>query len=190
MKSFPEKNVINAIRDDKIKYGLEKYEIIMKEYRSNINVSKEKEFQKKFKGFYRLRRNESFCKEYFSFLQNNRRNRPIFTDTLTFFYRKFNKVEISFISKLFATIDENLPIYDRNVIKSLGIKKHDSALCGDAKIQKAGEIYNELIQWYTKFINTDEGKLWGKLFDMQYPQNNISSVKKIDFILWKLGSGK
>ena len=56
--------------------GLRKYLKIMESF-ENSDVSVDLEFQKKFKGFYRIRRGKGFCLKYFSLLQDNRRNSQI-----------------------------------------------------------------------------------------------------------------
>jgi len=154
----------------------------------NVEVKSNPIFQKKFKKFYQLnvaRKSDAFLLDFFSFLQNNKCSAPEYITTLKHFY-KFGKVEFSFVSKLLATIDPELPIMDSNVRSVLGFNYPT----GKNKIEEAGVIYRELEEWYKKFIPSKEGVKWLKLFDKEYPcsKTKITSIKKIDFILWQLGA--
>jgi hypothetical protein len=50
------------------------------------------------------------------------KNTPIiFKDALTYFYEKTRRIEASFSSKLLATINPNMPVWDVNVLNNLRI---------------------------------------------------------------------
>jgi len=183
IRTFTDDEIETAIKD--AKKGLNDYLTIMDLFHT-VDVKSNSHFQRIFKNFYQLnvaRKSEAFFFDFFSFLQNYKQNVPEYTTTLKHFY-KFGKVEFSFVSKLLATIDPGLPIWDSNVRAVLGFINPK----GKNKIEKAGVIYAELKEWYKKFIPSKEGDKWLKLFDKEYPNSNINQIKKIDFILWQLGA--
>jgi len=176
-----------ALKKASLKTGLEKYNFIMQTFKE-VDVSTDIFFQKKFKGFYRVRRNDDFCKLYFSMLETYKRKNaePVFSELLDTFFEKFEKLEASFISKMLATINDSYPIYDRNILAILRISKPSYLLSPEDRKNKICEIYAMLIKWYNDFIPSDEGKKWLKLFNDEFPNTRISSIKKIDLILWVL----
>ena len=176
-----------ALKNTRVKTGLEKYVFIMKSLKK-VDASKDFSFQKIYKGFYRVRRNDDFCKYYFSLMEIYKESKttPVFSELLKLFFVKFQKLEASFISKMLATIDDNLPVYDRNVLAILQIKKPNNLLSANDRYIKICDIYSMLRQWYSYFIPSEEGKKWLNLFNGEFPNSGISSVKKIDLILWAL----
>jgi hypothetical protein len=185
IRNFNDTEVKDAIKD--AEKGLSNYLNIMDLFHT-VDVKKDSCFQKIFKKFYQLnvaRKSEVYLLEFFSFLQNHKCSAPEYTTTLKHFH-KFGKVEYSFVSKLLATINPGLPVWDSNVRAVLGFKNPT----GKNKIEKAGETYDELKRWYKKFLPSEEGCKWRKLFDKAHPESEskITPIKKIDFILWQLGA--
>jgi hypothetical protein len=170
----------------KAEKGLEQYTQIIS-LLPKIDVSKDIAFQKEYKVFYKFMfLDENFVTDYFSFLQENKNGSPDFIDTLKYFQEKYDKFFYSYVSKLLATIDPNLPVWDTPVCFLLNFKNPDSELSDKRKISKAKEIYELLAEWYNYFIPSEEGRKWINLFDNEYPNSNITSVKKIDLIIWGL----
>ena len=187
IRHFSDNEVKKAISDERIRIGLRKYKEIM-DFFLEVNASENIDFQKKYKGFYRMRFLENdFIDIYFSFLEEHKtiNIKPTFHNTLEYFFKKFNRVECSFISKLLATLDQNLPIWDSNVLRILSIKKPLKD-----KLNESVVIYNNLVEWNNDFISSEEGCKWVKFFNEEYTNSNITPIKKIDLILWKLGSGR
>lgn len=169
----------------KLESGLNKYLLIMKDFH-NIDVSKDLDFQKKYNGFYRMRqRKVDFYEDYFAYMQENKRNVSLtYQDVLTHFYEKFNRIEASFSSKLLATINPNMPIWDSVVMCNLGLKK-PSYSCKD-KLAETINIYTQIKSWYEDFLASDEAREWIRLFDEKYNGIEITDIKKIDVILWQI----
>ncbi|MCL2759526.1 MAG: hypothetical protein FWD22_04880 [Treponema sp.] len=190
MLSVDDKVIIEVIAD--VNSGLKKYKKIMELFNNHkIDVSKDKDFQRYFNDFFQMgRHNEEFYNEYYSYFEFLKGSVPDFKDAMDAFYKKIGKVEASFISKMLHMLDNNLPIYDNNILKYFWIVKPTHSDDYKKRIQKAIVIYRRISQWYADFIPGEEGQKWLRLFDEQYPDSNISSVKKIDFILGKLGAVK
>lgn len=174
----------NNIDWERIKIGVEKYQDIMKMFNDpKVDVSKDRDFQKKFVSFYRVRRSrEKFLNKYFELMQELRYKNDIsFRDVLTRIELINGKMEVSFSSKLLATIDISKPIWDANVLKSmLNISKYEKL-----DIDKACERYAKIEQYYDELFESKEALYLIELFNKHFPNNNISDVKKIDFIYWQ-----
>ena len=189
MKKYTDDEIKKAVLDAEI--GLFKYEEIIKLFNDNkVDVSTDINFQRKFNDFFSMgRRSKNYYIEYFVYFKSLRDESDIFSNVLEIFYKKIHRVEASFISKMLHVIDNNLPIYDKNVLHILEIERPKIWWIAKRKIEKASEIYNQLIQWYKDFEPSSDGQKWISFFNEKYPKTNISSTKKIDFILWRLGAG-
>jgi hypothetical protein len=189
MKTYTEDQIKAAIRN--ARPGLQKYLEIMALF-LKVDVSKDRDFQTKCNGFYKIRqRSPEFYQAYYTFLEKHKsqKNVPAFTEVLEFLYR-FDRLEVSFASKLLATLDPNLPVWDQYVLKNLKKNAPGWWLAKEKRIQRAGEIYTDIRHWYNDFIPGEEGRKWIKWFDEQSPDVNITEVKKIDLILWQLRERK
>ena len=178
-----EKCIRCILQREVTKKGIKKYVNIMNLF-SKVNISEDKNFQKTFTGFYRIRRNEQFRKEYYDLMQKYKFKNVSFEEILTELY-KFGKLEASFTSKLIATIDHNLPIWNKYVLDYFNIEPPSREYTDKERIKLACNIYDRIQGEYKKIIETDNGKLMIKLFDEYNKRNNLSSVKKIDFIIWQ-----
>lgn len=112
------------------------------------------------------------------------------------------EIEFSVSSKLLHTANPEIPIYDSTVASFLNHLWHKGKTDGlkftkKVKKDKVEEYWQNLIIWYDKvlkgdisdeYINAEE---WIKWFDDKILENkntdSITSVKKIDFIIFKLG---
>ncbi|MDF2567691.1 MAG: hypothetical protein K0R90_1147 [Oscillospiraceae bacterium] len=171
----------------KIQKGLNQYQEIMKMFRVS-DVPTDNTFQRKFNGFYRLRRNSEFRKSYYTYLYNNRNSNIIFEDVIYYLYQNHNRLEASFSSKLLATINPDMPIWDTYVLQNLGLlptKQYE-----DNRISKTIILYNAICNWYNEFLSMDNTREILSLFDKVYPNSGITNVKKIDLLLWQIRKDK
>lgn len=171
----------------KKKSGIKKYFSIMSMLH-NCDVSLDKEFQKLYNGFYRLRLPATeYYKQYFNYLEQNKNNKSLkFESVLEYVSYVTGRVEASFSSKILATINPDMPVWDNNVLSNLQIKKP----VGDFKnkIIKSIIVYGKLCNYYKEFLNTNNAKQIIKLFDNMFPEyNQITDIKKIDLAIWSLG---
>ena len=84
---------------------------------------KDESFQTKFNDFYRVRRNQEFRKIFYEIFENSRYNQNInFEIVLTLIKNKTNRIEASFASKLIVTINPNLPVLDKFVLRNVNLK--------------------------------------------------------------------
>ncbi len=174
--------IIAAIR--KAKKGIGQYTEIMNSFRST-DVSIDREFQRKFNFFYRVRqRTENWYKTYYSFMQQQKGNAPSFSTVLRHLYSELDRYEPSFSSKFVATHDPELPIWDAFVLKNTGIKA--PYYSDPNKLSKAEEKYKKIQNWYKQFLVSDFGNLIIEIFNENVPEQSvISDLKKIGFVLWQ-----
>ena len=164
--------------------GFDKYQQIMDSVRKT-DVSTDPEFQRSFNGFYRVRRNAEWRKTYFSLFESVKNSEPTFEFIIRSLYEKTGNIEASFSSKMLATINADMPIWDRYVVQNLclcikGKTKEDQLKCSI-------DVYNEMIDWYDSFLQTKNGRDCIEEFDLTLPGYKwMSAVKKIDFYLWSI----
>lgn len=100
-------------------------------------------------------------------------------------YERTGKVEPSFSSKLVATLNTDMPVWDKYVLRNLNKKLIGT--CDKARIMNAISIYDDIIEWYNDFLSTDEAQLWTKHFDVALSEYiHLAAIKKIDLILWSM----
>ena len=187
MRKITISQVKEALSKKELKEGLEKYLRL----RDGLNKQKMKDskFQKSYKGFFRMRRDENFCTEYFKFMEKCENNKKVtFKKVLDHLYDKTKKVEASFASKLLSMINPDMPVLDSQVLKVLCIKLVRCSADKTKRIECSNTVYREICEWYKKHFDSGEAEKWIKLFDKHYPEakDKITDVKKIDLILWQI----
>jgi len=164
--------------------GVRKY-IELMQWFNKTDVSVDKEFQRTYNGYYKVRqRQPEFYEVYYNFMQDKKGKTISFDETLTFFYNTLGRVEASFSSKLVATINTDKPIWDEFVLQNLNLKR--PATYSVDRVAKTVELYHQIELWYEEFFKTSVAKEIIQSFDQRYPDSGINNVKKIDFLLWKI----
>ena len=164
--------------------GLDKYEYIMNNF-EKTDVSIDKDFQRKFNSFYVVRRNTNWRKIYYDYMEKNKNNKNItFSEIITYLYKKTGNIEASFSSKLLATINPNMPIWDQYILKNL-----NKELKGNSKEERlinAIELYDDIVKWFNHFLEDPITRKYISALDKIITTYKISDVKKIDYILWSI----
>ena len=101
-----------------------------------------------------------------------------FEEILTYLYEKTGAVHASFSSKLLATVNPNMPIWDKFVLQNLGLRTPYTYQ--KDRLQKTVQLYQQICDWY----GSEQAKEKLREFNELFPNVDISDVKKIDFILW------
>jgi hypothetical protein len=169
---------------EKARKGITQYLEIMELF-PRTDVSVDKGFQRKFNRFYRIRQKPAvWYKEYYSYMEIQKNQLPDFSATLRHLHSVLNRYEPSFSSKLVATIDSNLPIWDSIVLNNMNIKP--PLYTSRTKIDEAERIYKQIQEWHETNMKSDKGQLILQTFRELVPEHNkISDLKKIDFVLWQ-----
>ncbi len=167
----------------KVKDGLDKYYNIQNNF-NNINIEQDRNFQTKFNGFYKVRRNYEWRKIYYEIFESSRNFQNIdFEIILKSIYKKTNRIEASFTSKLIATINPNLPVLDKFVLENAGLTLPYQG--ANDRINIIINIYTELINKFYTFRKTENGKYLVSKFKEKYPNYKITETKMIDLVLWQ-----
>lgn len=171
----------------KVAKGLGKYIYLQALIGAKTNLSRNEVFQKKYNGFYKVRRNAEWRSHYFKIMESKRHKKKgkglEFLDVLKTIHRETGKVEASFASKLTATIDTSLPVIDSIVMKNLGLKLPGSGT--PQRLSEMAKVYDEMTAYYKNYLRTEDGKYLVEQFEKQYPRAKISNVKMLDFVLWQ-----
>lgn len=148
------------------------------------DTPEKREFQRKYDAFYRVRRNEMWRTEYFRLMRYfMNRAEPSFGEILLRLQQSTGQIEASFASKMLATINADMPIWDKNVLVSLKLRLTGKTL--ELKMSNAVVLYDKICQWYKTFLQTDHAEEMIRRFDQEFPAyRSFSATKKIDFVLW------
>lgn len=148
------------------------------------NHPERSEFQKKYDAFYRVRRNDAWRKEYFRLMgMYKKRGNASFGEILLRLYQATDQIEASFASKMLATLDADMPIWDSKVLAVLKLKV--SGTKAEVRFSNTVLLYDRICAWYQDYLKTDNAKAMIRRFDAEFPEfQSISPTKKIDFILW------
>lgn len=149
------------------------------------DVSQDADFQRIYDYFYRVRRNETWRDAYFTYFEQAKGIPELtFETVLTELFLLTGQIEASFSSKLLATLNPEMPIWDQYVLKNLGMKM---PLGGskDTQLKAAIKLYREICQWYREYLGTEEASVCIHALDKLLPSDvQLSDVKKVDYILW------
>jgi len=167
-----------------------------------INVATNESYQKNFTSYYRVRREASWLKEYYSFMEIHKNDKELSFETILRYISNISHnvkvsknnpdgiaktIDASFASKMLSTINTNYPIWDSQVVKTLGIKLYEG-LNREEKIEAYIGAYKFLKKEVDSFIPTPQGVECIAIFDKMFPSfSYINPVKKIDFYLWNMG---
>ena len=144
-----------------------------------LNVAQDKEFQRRFAGYYRVRFLKPAPRQKLFDLLEESKNLPAdFGNILEKLSASTGRMEESFASKLAATIDPNLPVIDSWVRDNLGLSRASST-------ENAKEIHQKIRGQYADFLSTESGKYLIRRFAETYPEGHITHVKMLDFVLWQ-----
>lgn len=178
-------NISNAIARQ---FGFDSYAKILELCRDeSLDLSTDIDgFQKLFNGYYRIRRNEEWRKEYYNYFERVKNNIDIdFNTIIDELYQRTNgNVEASFASKMLATICPNMPILDSQVLANLDLEIKGYK---EKKLENAKAVYQQICQRYKEYQMTANCKNAIQTFDGLFPNyTDLTVTKKIDFFLWAL----
>jgi hypothetical protein len=100
----------------RLERGLTIYLWLQRQVRA-CDVSKNEEFQRRYSGFYRVRRDLTWRLGYFSLLESSKLKGIEFPEALVEINRRCGRIEASFASKLVATLEPSKPVIDKFVLE-------------------------------------------------------------------------
>ena len=145
----------------------------------------DREFQKLFNGFYRVRRGADWQETCYRILEMHRTDPSVtFPQLLNELTYHTGKVDFSFATKMLHTIEPNMPIYDSIIATNLALwNNHDGSV--NQKMRRAIVIYDQLQQAYQQLQTMPDMLQCVDEFDRRFPDfSNITTLKKIDFLIW------
>jgi len=177
--------IIAAI--ERARKGIGQYLDIMTMF-PTVDVSTNRTFQRQFNHFYRIKqRSEGWYAEYYSFMERGKRNPPRFEEVLDHLHATLGRYEPSFSSKLAATLTPDEPVWDQYVIRNTG--QRPPSYSSPHKFEQAKTVFQEVRRWYRERLESSEGRLIIEIFrELMDQHNQITDVKKIDFVLWQMRS--
>lgn len=163
------------------------------------DISENTEFHRLYNVFYKLRFSGSnghtsgeIYAAYYRLIEAHKQagQRPAFEDVLAELWDLTGKVHLSFSSKLIGTLyPDSAPIWDNNVRILLDIPYKVKP--GEDHLTLAADAYHTLEARYRAFEPTEEAGRVMQVFDEAFPMGrDIAAWKKIDFLLWRMGSRK
>lgn len=139
------------------------------------------EYKRTYRSFFEFKRGISKEKKekYFSYLDEVKSYKTINIEHARKIYEHVclitGRQEVSFASKLIHVVDNDYPIWDKLVAKN--------HFCFNSDGWQGYEKYKKE---FDKYMAQDNSvKLIIDLFDKRFPDNHISDVKKVDFVLWQ-----
>jgi hypothetical protein len=145
----------------------------------------DREFQRKFNGYYRVRRGPKWQKDYYdAFEENQDKSDSVnFEEVLIQLHKVTGRMEASFVSKLVGTIRPELPIIDSVVLGHLDLRL--PAVKTENRVAKIKDIYQKIAQEFEDYLQSDDGKYLVERFQTVHKTTGITPVKMLDFVLWK-----
>ncbi len=165
---------------EKISVGLTKYISIMSRL-PYTDVSKDREFQRLFNGFYKIRQRPAFFYNcFYCFLEKHKMDSTLtYEQVLSYLFKETGSIHASFSSKLLATVRPEMPVWDKYVLSNLNLKA--PYYTDKYRFLKVIDTYQKICDWY----HTPEAQSWITVFNSNFPNVSITDTKKIDFILWQ-----
>lgn len=152
----------------------------------HVDVSRDRNFQRKYNAFYRLRqRPKEWYEVYFSYMESGKENPPSFDSTIDYIFAALGRYEPSFSSKLVAALDPNQPVWDKFVLRQINQKPPPFG--AQNRVERAKIVYRNIRRWYEDYLPTEEARRVIELFDREVKDHDrVTNLKKVDFVLWQI----
>lgn len=150
------------------------------------DVSEDRHFRRAYLSYYKLRQKDrEFLRFYFDYLETHKSRHITFEQAFLAIYRRFGIFDPASASKLAATVDPNLPVWDSQILGSLGIRPL-SLERDRCRAEKTLDAYDRLCAFYGRYLSSRSGRMAVALFEEVYPGTGFTPIKKADFVLWSV----
>ena len=150
------------------------------------DISEDRHFRRAWLNHFKLRdKDREFCRFCFRWLEEHKEERVSFEQALLDLYRRFGVLDPASASKLAATIDPSLPVWDTQILGSLGIRPLALERSG-RRVERTIEAYDKLTAWYIRYLAGKDGRMAVQVFDEVYPGTGFDPMKKADFTIWSI----
>lgn len=170
----------------RLRDALNQYLWLQEELRRR-NVRLSREYQKAFNRFYRVRRGTAWQQVFYRILEGAKSQPMSLPIVLRRLHAAEGKVEVSFASKLVATVDPELPVIDSIVLRNLNIRL-PSAGSVDSRIEQVARLHEDMAAAFSAYLRTPRGRGLVTEFGTKYPEAVVTETKMLDLVLWKTRS--
>ena len=162
--------------------GLKQY-LWLQENLYASDVSANRNYQRRFNRFYRVRMGPEWQHAFYGLLENAKGKSVVFREILSAMLVATNRCEASFSSKLLATVNPDMPVIDSIVLGNLQLRRpagsrHD-------RVCRFQELHAELLARFKAFLATEDGEYLVSRFRKAYPHADITQIKMLDLVLWQ-----
>ena len=160
--------------------GLSKY-LDLQRRLHGTDVSSDRDFQRAFKGFYRVRRDTAWQAVFYDLLEREKGERRGFDPVVRELHTRLGRYVAS---KLTASVDPTLPVIDAFVLKNMGLR-----LPVPTSRNRLGAIvdtHRRVADGYAHLLANHDGRAAVASFDSAYPDTGLTDLKKLDLVLWQI----
>ncbi len=181
-------NDIDTILERLADTNLSAYDYLQRTVLST-NVFEDKQFQRSFNGYYRMRQRTREWYDYFySTLERVKYDREItFQDVIRETFEKTGRVEASFSSKMIATIRPDMAVYDSYLRENLSLIVPKPTNRPEVRIEEFAVAYSVLQEKMLGLIGEPRFSHLRSRFDQRLPNYlHFTDIKKMDLLLWQM----
>lgn len=150
------------------------------------NVAENRHFRRAYLSHFKLRQKDrDYLRFCFDWLERSKRRCVTFEGVLLELYRGFGVLDPATASKLASTVDPRLPVWDTQILGSMGIRPW-SLERDRRRLERTLEAYDRLRGWYDRYLHSRDGRMAVQVFDQVYPETGFSQLKKADFVIWSI----
>lgn len=145
-------------------------------------------FQRKYNGFYRVqRRSAHWMSAHYSLMALAAAQGLAFKDILDALYRSTARVEASFASKLFATLNPSAPVIDAWVLVNTGLRLPYAG--AKNRLLDICRVHSDLGLLIAAYLATADGEYLVSEFTRLYGAC-VTPEKMLDLVLWQTRPSK
>lgn len=147
------------------------------------DVSQDREFQRRYNHFYRIRNPPTWQRPYYELLESSKPHGIDFATAMRHLLNATGRYEASFASKLVATLRPERPVIDQFVVKSLGLRRPYPG--ANDRMRKELHVYAAIHDFYVRIVQSHHMPIVRAAFAKRFPAVELTDVKMIDCILWQ-----
>lgn len=189
----------DVLDDPSLRVGIAQYSALQQDRLNTPDVTIAPNFQRKFRSFYRVRRDAAWQRVFFPVYATTQDGPTELSENADGSGGRVDRCEASFSSKLAATLNPKLPVLDSLV---LGVMRTHLADRGSSqgkwallrtgtlgsRLERAATVYNCLTATMGDILGAAEVARLIELFDKSYGQYSLTDTKKLDLMLWRYGA--
>ena len=180
-------HILDSMRG--VKHRVEQYDWLQKSLHSR-DVVEDIYYQREFNSYYKvIARPEHWRHAFYSILEREKYNSSIqFDGALNELFLAVNQVELSYMSKLIATINPHKPVFDAHVGTCLNLTGPKPTWDRPKRLHHAQRTYRRLTEMVDELIQQGAFVELRDSFDHEFPEfSYFTDTKKLDLFMWRYG---